>query len=315
MPGRQLTFSIRGERYEKAFDAIASRFLSVVRVPRPDDYGVDAYCHILRPLDTSSSTVEGSFGVQVRGPGCILQFGGMNEKGDTWKSYEVEWLRSLAVPLYLARVNTTCTRLDFYSLWPIWLVLGGSAAPYRIVCNLNEPSTSPFILSGATTVLDGRHGDQTTSTVCLGPPFLSVTQDQLNDPKFVDSAAALLRLWVGFDRMTVIRLLLRVAYVQGIREWSTNNFEFSKPLNLKLWMAWGSAPGQNIDEICRTFEPVITNLGWHLQHQDDMAVYNLIPSLEWLLSTGRLGGFGVDLLKKLKDTQAQGQPPNPKARL
>jgi hypothetical protein len=67
MPGRQLNLSLVGERYEKAFDAIASRFLSVVRVPRPDDYGIDAYCHILRPLDTISKTVGGAFGVQVRG--------------------------------------------------------------------------------------------------------------------------------------------------------------------------------------------------------------------------------------------------------
>ena len=27
MPGRQLNFSIRGDQYEQAFDAIASRFL------------------------------------------------------------------------------------------------------------------------------------------------------------------------------------------------------------------------------------------------------------------------------------------------
>ena len=171
MPGRQLNFSIRGEQYEKAFDAIASRFLSVVRVPRPDDYGIDAYCHILRPLDPSSSTVGGSFGVQIRGPGCNLQFGGMNEKGTVWKAYEIEWLRSLAVPLYLARVNTDCSRVDFYSLWPVWPVLGGSSEPFRIVCEFNDPSSSPFVLSGATPESDGSHGDRTTSTVRLGPPF------------------------------------------------------------------------------------------------------------------------------------------------
>jgi hypothetical protein len=83
LPGRQLNCSIRGELYEKAYDGIASRFLSVVRVPRADDYGIDAYCHIRRPLDAISSTVGGTFGVQIRGPGCNLQFGGMNEKGNT----------------------------------------------------------------------------------------------------------------------------------------------------------------------------------------------------------------------------------------
>src|SRR5919109_4153915 len=181
MPGRQLNFSIRGEQYEKAFDAIASRFLSVVRVPRPDDYGIDAYCHILRPLDPSSSTVGGSFGVQIRGPGCNLRFGGMNEKETVWKAYEIEWLRSLAVPLYLARVNADCSCVDFYSLWPVWPVLGGSPEPFRIICEFNDPSSSTFVLSGATAESDGSHGDGTTSTVRLGPPFLSVTQKDLSD--------------------------------------------------------------------------------------------------------------------------------------
>src|SRR5207244_3883227 len=101
---------------EKAFDAVASRFLSVVRVPRPDDYGMDAYCHVLRPVDDKSTTAGGPFGVQIRGPGCHLQFGGMNEKGGVWKLYEIEWLRSLALPHYLARVSSECTRVDFYSL-------------------------------------------------------------------------------------------------------------------------------------------------------------------------------------------------------
>jgi hypothetical protein len=29
-------------------------------------------------------------------------------RGDEWKAYEIEWLRSLAVPLYLKRVNMNC---------------------------------------------------------------------------------------------------------------------------------------------------------------------------------------------------------------
>jgi hypothetical protein len=313
MPGRQLNFSIRGEQYEKAFGAIASRFLSVVRVPRSDDYGIDAYCHVLRSLDPASKTVSGAFGVQIRGPGCNLQFGGMNRTGDTWKGYEIDWLRALGVPLYLARVSADLVRVDFYSLWPVWLVLGGSPAPFRIVCGFGDPTSSTFTLSGATQELDGCTADRFTSTVYLGPPFLSVTQQELNDRTFEDRVAALMDIWLQFDRVTVIMLLLQVANVKGIREWRTNDFDFPRQLVLKEWMAWSPTPGQNIDSICRVFEPVITNLGCHLQHQDDLAAYKLIPALEWLQSSNRLGQFGAGLLKGLKETQAQGKPPSPTA--
>ena len=129
MAGRQLNFAIKGEQYEKAFDAIASGFLSVVRTPRgPDDYGIDAFCHVRVPLDAISSTVGGTFRIQFHGPGTHLQFGGTDAKGQ-WKNYEIEWLRSLAVPLYLARISHDCLRIDLYSLWPIWLVLCESRVP------------------------------------------------------------------------------------------------------------------------------------------------------------------------------------------
>jgi hypothetical protein len=313
MPGRQLNRSLVGERYEKAFDAITSRFLSVVRVPRPDDYGIDAYCHILRPVDNISKTVGGAFGVQVRGPGCHLEFGGMNDKATVWKAYEIEWLRSLAVPLYLARLNADCTRVDFYSLWPVWLVLGGSSAPFRIVCEFDDPSDSPFTLPEATKEADGAYGDGTTSFTPLGPPFLSVTQEQLSDAAFVERAASLMWHWVETDRMTVIRLLLRVAYCVGMYEWFTNDFDFAKPRKIKGWMAWSPVAGQNIDDIAKVFEPTITNLGVHLQHQDDIAAYKLVPALEWLEATGRLSGFGEGLLKGLRNTQGQGKSPRPTA--
>lgn len=309
MPGRQLNFSIRGEQYEKAFDGIASRFLSVVRVPRSDDYGIDAFCHILRPLDDISSTVGGTFGVQVRGPGCKLQFGGMNEKGDAWKVYETEWLRALAVPLFLARVSVDCSRVDFYSLWPVWPVLGQTQSPFRIICDFDEPSNVPFNLPDPTKEEDGAYGDKTTWTVPLGPPFLSVSQQQLSDKKFKENAMKLMWKRVELDRMTAIRLLLRVAYFEGILEWFTNDFDFAGISKIKQFMAWSSNPGQNIDDICLVFESVITNLGAHLQYQDDLAAYSLIPALEWLQSRGRISGFGEGLLKGLKEMQAQGKSP------
>jgi hypothetical protein len=96
-------------------------------------------------------------------------------------------------------------------------------------------------------------------------------------------------------------------------EWFTNDFDFTKPRKIKGWMAWSPVAGQNIDDIARVFEPTITNLGVHLQYQDDMAAYKLIPALEWLETTERLSGFGEGLLKGLRNTQAQGRSPRPTA--
>jgi len=78
---------------------------------------------------------------RVRGPGRDIQFGGLSDKG-AWKRYEIEWLRSLAVPLYLARLDESRSRVDLFSFWPIWLVLAVSRAPFRIFVNARTGLTN-----------------------------------------------------------------------------------------------------------------------------------------------------------------------------
>jgi hypothetical protein len=42
-------------------------------------------------------------------------------------------------------------------------------------------------------------------TVHLGPPFLRLTNDALNDPGFRLRSVAILRTWIAYDRLTMIR--------------------------------------------------------------------------------------------------------------
>jgi len=308
MAGRQLNFAIKGEQYEKTFDSIASGFLSIVRTPRgPDDYGIDAFCHVRFPLDAVSSTVGGTFGVQVRGPGADLQFGGVTNS--KWKSYEIEWLRSLAVPLYLARVSSDCSRIDLYSLWPISMVLAQSRTPFRIICQCDEPATDPQVLpSRSADPVEGGFGDAKEWTVPLGLPFLSFTRADMNDATFVANSASLLANWLAIDRQNVIRALLGVPYVQGMKEWATNDFK-TTVVTLKQFMAW-SGSRQTVIDLAKALEPLLVNLGVHLQSQDDRSVYRLIPVLEWIDSLNLLGRMGKGLLDGIKRTQAAGLSPN-----
>jgi hypothetical protein len=163
-----------------------------------------------------------------------LQFGGMNEKG-SWKAYEIEWLRTLAVPLYFARVSADCTRVDFYSLWPMWQILGGSSAPFRIICDFDDASDSPFALPELGGEAGGSAGDGNTYRVPLGPPFLSATQEQLSDLKFNQCAVELMSMWVKVDRAIVTRLLFGLPNFNGISEWFTNDCNFPRGVPLTNW--------------------------------------------------------------------------------
>jgi len=235
-----------------------------------------------------------------------LQFGGVvNGK---WKSYEIEWLRSLAVPLYLVRVSSDCSRIDLYSLWPIWIVLAQSRNPFRIICQCDEPESDPQVLrSRSAEVYEGSHGDAKEWTVPLGTPFLSFTQSDMNNPTFVAGAGALMSNWVAVDRRNVIHALLGAPYVKGIKEWATNDFARTV-LPIKEFMSW-STSRQTAIELAMALEPLAVNLGVHLQLQDDRGVYSFIPLLEWLDSLKLLGGMGKGLLEGVKQTQAAGLSP------
>ena len=63
----------------------------------------------------------------------------------------------------------------------------GAQSLFGLFVNSTIRQAVPFVLSGATPESDGSHGDRTTSTVRLGPPFLSVTQKDLSEPSFKET--------------------------------------------------------------------------------------------------------------------------------
>lgn len=96
---------------------------------------------------------------------------------------------------------------------------------------------------------------------------------------------------------------LFIPALTNITAWSTNP---PKTLGARTWQFWDPRPGVNIERLSQTLGPIVVNLGIHLQWQNDVAAYNLIPVLEWLNEKGWLDAFGEGLLDGLRDTQARG---------
>lgn len=315
MPGRQLNIASRGMQYESFFESLFSEIATVVRVPRAYDFGIDAYCEVKIPLDSQSSTTVDLFAVQVKGGDSNIVFGGRN-KGE-WKRYEIDWLRTLSVPLYLARVDKKCTRVDFYSLWPIWLVLWKVRLPYKMVCSTLAPSEvqwqfdeNMFVkyVSAKDTHNDG-FGDNRQWNISLGPPFLSLTMEKLRDDKYKSKVTEMLLFWMNFDRQTLIRYRLGIAVIEAVWQWTTNVSPTHGDVRLR--MGWSQQPSENITELAKAIEPPIVNLGVNLQWQHDMAAYKLIPVLEWLESRSLLSIIGNGLLQGLRTTKERGETPGP----
>src|SRR6185369_8857211 len=102
----------------------------------------------------------------------------LNTKGD-WREYEFIWLRSLATPLYLAKVNSDRTAVELFSLWPLWLIFWTQPLPpFEVVFETRRASNRPREWRDPTSeeVEEGAgHGDGKRWTIDLGPPFLRLT--------------------------------------------------------------------------------------------------------------------------------------------
>jgi len=305
VPGRRHVMDSAGSTYEDFVSFLLGRISSLVRVPREKDFGIDFYCQPRVSAGPRTETVAELGSIQVKGGDAELTYGGMNQRGE-WREYEFAWLRSLVTPLYLARVNANCSEVDLYSIWPLWLIFWRqSANPFRVVFVTQpaERDSHPWQDPQSSPHPEGAgKGDGAVWSVDLGPPFLRLTNEKLNDAEFGLQAVAILRTRILYDRLTLMRFHQFIPWLTGITNWKTDCID---SIEMRTWQFWGTQPGENISRLCLTAAPILVSLGTHLQWQNDKAAYELIPVLEWLELKGHLDPMGKGLLDGLRETKAK----------
>jgi len=308
MPGRRADFDISGGQNETAAKDLIGRLSAPIQVPREGDFGIDFFCQLFKTGGAKSTDVNDLFALQVKGLDEKLRYGGVRD--DQWRSYEIEWLRTLTVPMFLARVDRDSPRIDLYCLGGIWRVLWENDQPFEIVCETSRATADHYAgLAPSKSSAGVAHGDQQTWDVKLGPPFLSFDHRQLGQPGFVANARELLRTYIALERHNLIRFQLKVPIHASVHGWHTNSFG----QGFASWteMRWSAVPGENIRELAEAVAPPLISLGVHLQWQDNRDAYKLIDILDWLDKTGSLDELGRGLLRGLTTTRDQGKGPKP----
>jgi hypothetical protein len=307
MPGQQPDFAIQGDRYETAAEHVLGGILNLISVPRQRDFGIDFYCSVRLKSGSAAQTTRDLFGLQVGGPGKIITYGGLREGKP--RPYEIEWLKSLTIPIFYARVSGDRENVDLYSMSPVWRVLFQSPSAFEIRCEIEDPMTDLFTIQSEQprpTDQGNAFGDGNVWRINLGPPLLSVTARNLQDTKFAEQATNLLRPWLKVDWTTVVRFHARIALADFMVSWRTNTLADAQ---LAQTMYWSPVRGANVRELVEALQPALINLGANLQWQDDIAAYSLIPMLEWVGQLGVLSPFGQGLLEGLRQTRDAGLSP------
>jgi hypothetical protein len=192
----------------------------------------------------------------------------------------------------------------------MWLVfISQHQTPYQIGFTLGEPGSGPEMWQQPTRVQneDGKeHGDGCKWNIDLGPPFLNLTLDFVNDQQFCERAVATLRFRVGLERLMLMRFLQFIPVLPGATKWTTNEPGL---LETRVFQFWDSTPGANIERLCQTAVPLLTNMAIHFEHQNDPMAYQLIPLLKWFKDKGMLDSIGEGLYWGLQTHAEQGLPP------
>jgi hypothetical protein len=296
-----------GESYEVLAESILNRFATLTRIGTKQDFGTDMYCQPRIESGPLTETVTELCMLQVKGGTAKLQYGGCDDHG-TWKVREIEWLKSLWAPIYLAHVDEEYREVNIYSLWPIWWVLWQSPAPFKIKFLARQATTTPHEcvhpISKPSPAGEG-HGDGQTWTIDLGAPMLQLTHQHLNEDLFRTQAIEIFRYWIRVDRQIVARFHTGISFIEAVFGWVTNQMP-----GVRLeWLMMNSTPGVNIELLARALTPAVLGLGAHLQHQDNCEAFRLIPILEWL-EVNHFGNLLTGgLLEKLSRAKNEGVSP------
>lgn len=308
MTGRQGDVAVEGSQNESLAAYLLGHLCAPVKVPREHDFGIDYFCQLYAPGGRRSVDSRDLFAVQVKGGNdSVVHYGGVRE--NQWRSYEIAWLRSVMIPLFVARTDMSAGTISLHSMGPVWRVLWQTEQPFEINCVPGRASTEDVDIEEITREISSEaYGDKTIWTVPLGPPLLYFSNTELTNPDFAPNAQYVLKRQIEFERRNLLNFFQGVALHECLGRWRTN--DFTSQARYHRAMFWDRTQGKNISLLASAVAPGLVNLGVHLQWQDNPDAYRLIAILEWLWEKGALDMFGIGLLTQLKDRQAQNLSPS-----
>jgi hypothetical protein len=305
MPGQQLANQAVGAGYESFAETVLGRIAAMVPVPREQDFGVDFYALPRVPLSVTSEKAIELCAVQVKPANdSSITYGGVDKNG-SWRGHEIEWLKTLNVPLYIATADSSFSTLSLYSTGPALGVYWRAGTPCEIICQFSPPSIDAdhtFETPTAQPHPKGvGFGDAQRWTVNLGPPFLHLQLRDLVDKPQREVARDILLSWVRTDRASLSYLHMGVPRQQLVLGYRTNLL----PQVIQHWMFWNPSPGASTAGIERAVGPIATVLvQWLLGRSDTEGLKAWLPALEWLAARGSLDDFGTGAIREAKKATA-----------
>lgn len=222
MPGGHLLNPHRGNSSEYIAQIVLNAVAFAAYVPRQEDIGHDFVCYL--------SEVRGP--MLWAGPSFTVQVKSSREPLLCAQEHELAWLESLENPFFVAVVDRTSMRVDFYSTWKRLVGVLGRAARRRVLV----PGAMDAAYEGVYTAPDASE-----QRIPLDKPIVSVTAQEIMDIGRAKAVREVLHDWIQLDRNNIVNRSAGLYWTIGVREWQTNQrirpdveWFFSHPQNLEV---------------------------------------------------------------------------------
>jgi hypothetical protein len=243
--------------------------------------------------------------VQVKGGAAAdVSYGGIAD--GVWQRHQIEWLRGLNVPLYVAAIDNAFTSVRLYSTSAAYRVFFQAGTPFQVTCRLGQPAfdSDCGVAEPKSEIAERVDGsDSTHWTIDLGAPILELRLPELLDELHREKMRDAFIAWIRLDRLSQLYFQQNISYNVAPAVYRTNAF----PTVLQERLFWDPTPGKPSVHIERQLAPVLTVLVQHLLGQNDLtSLREWLPALRWLDGRGNLTPMGQGAIREIQDLQVAG---------
>lgn len=262
---------------------ILSKIGIATPVQRQADIGIDFHCALARKTDNRKFfTYHSSFAVQVGTTRKRFRYGtkrGKRVKNPTFKPYELDWLFSQKIPLFVGVVDQKKLEMSLYSTGPMWI----ARYQYGHVGEINlQPNQchNPVEDIQSDEILAEGFGDRRCYNIPLFQPIakLSLTQPG----KDIGAASLALEVSIYMESMNLLYRDMGVHYAKWQPNVAPNTITWESKFS--EYYAYSPQAGKNVDRQIQGLFPTVYTLAKNLQAQGNIeglkkisSVFHLVP--------------------------------------
>ncbi len=212
------------------------------RIPREEDIGHDFFCTLAERRDRLFEAGP-SFTVQAKSNANPLVFK---------QKHEIEWLKQLQNPFFLAVGNREEQRVEIYSTWERFNGFLGKKTARQIKLQPGPPSGRPRVWTAE---------DESEQIIALGEPLIRANVKEFMDESRAAEFRGILRQWITLDRQNIVSVEDGLNWIIGSTDYRTN-----ERLSLNQMILWPNADAKNYGKCARHFGRAATALRITLHH-------------------------------------------------